>query len=40
MLERLGIDYFDVFFGTTLTDHGLKMQKKTNTFEYVKKMKE
>ena len=28
MLERLGIDYFDVFFGTTLTDHGLKMQKK------------
>ena len=40
MLERLGIDYFDVFFGTTLTDHGLKMQKKTKTFEYVKKMKE
>lgn len=37
MLERHGIDYFDVFFGTTLTDHSLKMQKKQIPLNTLKK---
>ena len=40
MLERLGIDYFDVFFIHNINGPWLKKAKKANTFEYVKKMKE
>ena len=40
MLERLGIDYFDVFFIHNINVPWLKLAEKYNTFEYVKKMKE
>ncbi|WP_407408902.1 aldo/keto reductase [Methanobrevibacter sp.] len=40
MLERLGIDYFDVFFVHNINVPWLKLAEKHNTFEYVKKMKE
>ena len=40
MLERLGIDYFDVFFIHNVNGPWLKNAKNANTFEYVKKMKE
>lgn len=40
MLERLGIDYFDVFFIHNINVPWLKLAEKCNTFEYVKKMKE
>lgn len=40
MLERLGIDYFDVFFIHNINIPWLKNAEKNNTFEYVKKMKE
>lgn len=40
MLERLGIDYFDVFFIHNINVPWLKLAEKNNTFEYVKKMKE
>ena len=40
MLERLGIDYFDVFFVHNINVPWLKLAEKYNTFEYVKKMKE
>ena len=40
MLERLGIDYFDVFFIHNINTPWLKNAKNANTFEYVKKMKE
>ncbi|WP_458456801.1 aldo/keto reductase [Methanobrevibacter sp.] len=40
MLERLGIDYFDVFFIHNINTPWIKNAKKANTFEYVKKMKE
>ena len=40
MLERLGIDYFDVFFIHNINIPWLKNAKDANTFEYVKKMKE
>ena len=40
MLERLGIDYFDVFFIHNINCPWLKNAKNANTFEYVKKMKE
>lgn len=40
MLERLGIDYFDVFFIHNINTPWLKLAEKYNTFEYVKKMKE
>ena len=40
MLERLGIDYFDVFFVHNINVPWLKLAEKANTFEYVKKMKE
>ena len=40
MLERLGIDYFDVFFIHNINGPWLKNAKNANTFEYVKKMKE
>ena len=40
MLERLGIDYFDVFFIHNINVPWLELAEKSNTFEYVKKMKE
>ena len=40
MLERLGIDYFDVFFVHNINIPWLKLAEQHNTFEYVKKMKE
>ena len=40
MLERLGIDYFDVFFVHNINVPWLKLAEENNTFEYVKKMKE
>ena len=40
MLERLGIDYFNVFFIHNINVPWLKLAEKCNTFEYVKKMKE
>ena len=40
MLERLGIDYFDVFFIHNVNVPWLKLAEKCNTFEYIKKMKE
>ena len=40
MLERLGIDYFDVFFVHNINVPWLKLAEKAKTFEYVKKMKE
>lgn len=40
MLERLGIDYFDVFFIHNVNGPWLKNAKNANTFEYVRKMKE
>ena len=40
MLERLGIDYFDVFFIHNINVPWLELAEKANTFEYVKKMKE
>ena len=39
MLERLGIDYFDVFFIHNINGPWFKNAVKANTFEYVKKMK-
>ena len=40
MLERLGIDYFDVFFVHNINVPWLKLAEQHKTFEYVKKMKE
>lgn len=40
MLERLGIDYFDVFFIHNINVPWLKLAEENNTFEYIKKMKE
>ena len=40
MLERLGIDYFDVFFIHNVNVPWFKLAEKHNTIEYVKKMKE
>lgn len=40
MLERLGIDYFDVFFIHNINVPWLKNAKNAKTFEYIKKMKE
>lgn len=40
MLERLGIDYFDVFFIHNINGPWVKNAINANTFEYVKKMKE
>lgn len=40
MLERLGIDYFDVFFIHNINGPWFKNAVNANTFEYVKKMKE
>lgn len=40
MLERLGIDYFDVFFIHNVNTPWLKLAENCDTFEYVKKMKE
>ena len=40
MLERLGIDYFDVFFIHNINVPWLKLAEEHNTFEYVKDMKE
>lgn len=40
MLERLGIDYFDVFFIHNINVPWYNLAEKANTFEYVKKMKE
>ena len=39
MLERLGIDYFDVFFIHNINVPWLKLAEKHGSFEYVKKMK-
>lgn len=40
MLERLGVDYFDVFLVHNVNVPWLKNAENANTFEYVKKMKE
>ena len=40
MLERLGIDYFDVFFVHNINVPWYNLVKKHKTFEYVKKMKD
>lgn len=40
MLERLGVDYFDVFFVHNINVPWLKLAENAKTFEYVKKMKE
>lgn len=40
MLERLGIDYFDVFFLHNINVPWYKLAKDNNAFEYVKKMKD
>ena len=40
MLERLGIDYFDVFFIHNINVPWYKLAKDNNAFEYVKKMKD
>ena len=40
MLERLGTDYFDVFFIHNINGPWYKNAENANTFEYVKKMKE
>lgn len=40
MLERLGIDYFDVFFVHNINTPWLELAEKHDAFEYVKKMKE
>ncbi len=40
MLERLGIDYFDVFFVHNINVPWFKQAEQYGTFEYVKKMKE
>ncbi|MER2014605.1 MAG: aldo/keto reductase [Methanobrevibacter sp.] len=40
MLERLAIDYFDVFFIHNINVPWLKLAEKYNTFKYIKKMKE
>lgn len=40
MLERLGIDYFDVFFIHNINVPWYKLAENAKTFEYVKKMKE
>ncbi len=40
MLERLGIDYFDVFFIHNINIPWFKLAEEHNTFEYLKKMKE
>ena len=40
MLERLNIDYFDVFFIHNINTPWLKLAETHNAFEYVKKMKE
>lgn len=40
MLERLGIDYFDVFFIHNINVPWYKLAENANSFEYLKKMKE
>ena len=40
MLERLGIDYFDVFFVHNINTPWLKLAEEHKAFEYIKKMKE
>lgn len=40
MLERLGIDYFDVFFIHNINVPWLKLAEEHESFEYVQKMKE
>ena len=40
MLERLGINYFDVFFIHNINTPWIENAKKANTFEYIRKMKE
>ncbi len=40
MLERLGIDYFDVFFIHNINAPWVKLAEEHKTIEYVKKMKE
>lgn len=40
MLDRLGIDYFDVFFVHNINIPWLKLAEEFNTFEYIKKMKD
>lgn len=40
MLERLGIDYFDVFYIHNINTPWLKLAEKHNSFDFIKKMKE
>lgn len=40
MLERLGVDYFDVFLIHNINKAFLQVAENCNTFEYIKKMKE
>lgn len=39
MLERLGIEYFDVFFIHNINVPWLKLAEENNAFEYIQKMK-
>lgn len=39
MLERLGIDYFDVFYIHNINTPWLKLAEKHNSFDFIKKMK-
>ena len=40
MLERLGIDYFDVFFIHNINTPWFKLAENAKTFEYIEEMKE
>ncbi len=40
MLERLGIDFFDVFFIHNVNTPWLKLAENAKSFDYIKKMKE
>ena len=40
MLERLGIDYFDVLFIHNINTPWVQLAEKHNSFEFIKKMKE
>ena len=40
MLERLGIDYFDVFFVHNINTPWYKLAEEHKAFDYIKKMKE
>ena len=39
MLERLGIDYFDVLLIHNINEAFIKLAENTKSFEYIKKAK-